>query len=409
MSIENISAVASAKRVLVGVSGGIAAYKSPDLVRRLKERGCEVRVVMTRGAQQFVTELTFQAVSGNPVHSSLLDADAEAGMGHIELARWAEQILIAPATADLLARLAQGRADDLLTTLCLATEAPIAVAPAMNRMMWQNPATQENLDKLKQRGVAVYGPGAGEQACGETGQGRMLEPQELANLVLVDQPSLPNMSGLKVLVTAGPTREPLDPVRYITNRSSGLMGYSVAAACANAGATVSLVSGPVKLEAPPGVARQSVETALQMHESVLQQAEQADIFIATAAVADYRAADVAEQKIKKESGQDNAAPTMDLVQNPDILADVARLPDRPFCVGFAAETENLEAYARDKLQRKNLDMIAANRVGENQGFDTPNNALTVFWADGEQDLPEAAKPKLAQALVELIHERYSNR
>lgn len=393
------------QRVLLGVSGGIAAYKSPDLVRRLKERGCDVRVVLTRGAQQFVTPLTFQAVSGNSVHTELMDADAEAGMGHIELARWAEKIVIAPATADLIARLAQGRADDLLTTLCLASSAPLVIAPAMNRGMWQHPATQENIETLKHRGVDVLGPGAGEQACGDVGEGRMLEPLEIAaEICQRESPPLPDLSGLKVLITAGPTREPIDPVRYITNRSSGLMGFSIAEVFAQAGAAVTLVAGPVRLDTPANVHRVDVETAAQMHEVATSHAAEADIFVGCAAVADYRPANVADQKIKKG----DSAPKIELIQNADILADISTGKNRPFCVGFAAETENLGDNAQSKLQRKQLDMIAANCVGENLGFDSPDNALSVYWADGEQQLDRAPKPELARQLVLLIHKKLNS-
>lgn len=394
------------KRVLLGVSGGIAAYKSPDLVRRLRERGHEVRVVMTRAAQDFITPLSLQAVSGQAVHTTLLDEQAEAAMGHIELARWADVVLIAPATADVLARLAHGLADDLLSTLCLATEAPIVVAPAMNARMWAAPATRANVKTLRARGVRLLGPGTGEQACGETGEGRMLEPADIAaalEALLIDAAGEPLLAGLGVLITAGPTREAIDPVRYISNHSSGKMGYAVASAARAAGASVILVSGPCDLSAPPGVERVAVESAAEMRDAVLARVDGCDIFIAAAAVADYRPAEKAVQKIKKKSkGMDIA-----LVRNPDILAEVAARAHPVFTVGFAAETENLESHARDKLARKSLDMIAANPVaGENQGFGADTNRLHIFWADGERDLGEASKAELAERLVALVAERF---
>ncbi len=393
-------------RVLLGVSGGIAAYKSPDLVRRLRERGHEVRVVMTRAARDFITPLSLQAVSGQPVHTTLLDEQAEAAMGHIELARWADVVLIAPASADIMARLAHGLADDLLSTLCLATRAPIVVAPAMNQQMWAAAATQANVKTLRARGVRLLGPGAGDQACGEVGEGRMLEPAELAaaldGLVLVDTAGA-DLAGVCVLITAGPTREAIDPVRYISNHSSGKMGYALAAAARSAGASVILVSGPCDLPAPPGVERVLVESAAEMRDAVLSRADGCDIFIAAAAVSDYRPAERAEQKIKKKSESLAIA----LVRNADILAEVAARDHPPFTVGFAAETESLEAHARDKLVRKSLDMIAANPVGgPNLGFGADTNALRVFWNDGERDLGEASKTELAQRLVALIAERF---
>lgn len=415
------------KRILLGITGGIAAYKSADLVRRLREAGGEVRVAMTPAATTFVTPLTFQAVSGQPVHTELLDAGAEAGMGHIELARWADLILIAPATADFLARLAHGMANDLLSTLCLATDQPIAVAPAMNRLMWQNAATQDNCRLLARRGVKIWGPGVGEQACGEIGAGRMLEPVELCTLVIeqlgmrddaaefraerpvAEQSSVAPLSpydlqGLTVLLTAGPTREALDPVRFISNRSTGKMGFAVAAAAAVAGARVILVSGPVGLKTPPGVERIDVESAVEMHAAIMERVQRADIFIATAAVADYRAASPAEQKIKKT--RDTL--TLELIRNPDILAEVAALRShRPFTVGFAAETHDVVHYAEDKRRRKNLDLIAANRVGvAGSGFESDRNQLHVLWEGGERVLPLADKTLLGQQLMALIAERY---
>jgi phosphopantothenoylcysteine decarboxylase/phosphopantothenate--cysteine ligase len=415
------------KRILLGVTGGIAAYKSADLVRRLREIGAEIQVAMTPAATAFVAPLTFQAVSGRPVHTELLDANAEAGMGHIELARWADLILVAPATADFLARLAHGMANDLLSTLCLATDQPIAVAPAMNRLMWQNIATQDNCRLLARRGVKIWGPGVGEQACGEIGAGRMLEPVELCNHVVVQigarddaaelQAELPiversptspltphGLQGLTVLLTAGPTREALDPVRFISNRSTGRMGFAVAEAAAAAGARVVLISGPVTLKTPAGVERIDVESAVEMREAVMERAHQADIFIATAAVADYRAANPAEQKIKKTRD----ALTLELVRNPDILAEVAALRShRPFTVGFAAETHDVLRYAEDKRRRKNLDMIAANQVGvAGSGFESEQNELHVLWEGGERVLPLADKTLLGQQLMALIAERY---
>lgn len=393
----------SGRRILLGVTGGIAAYKSADLVRRLRDAGAEVRVVMTAAAAQFVGPLTFQAVSGNAVHQDLLDPQAEAGMGHIELARWADTVLVAPASADFMARLAHGFANDLLTTLCLATEAEIVLAPAMNRVMWANAATQANARILRERGVRLLGPGEGDQACGEVGAGRMLEPLELVAL-LAPQNGGP-LSGKRVLITAGPTREPIDPVRYITNRSSGKMGFAVAAAARQAGAEVTLVAGPVRLETPAGVQRVDVETAAQMYDAVMSHVQSADIFIGTAAVADYRPATMATAKIKKTEAELGLA----LERTQDILQSVAALEDAPFCVGFAAETDDLAGYARSKLERKKLDMIAANWVGGETGFDSDDNALEVFWRDGHVTLARQPKPQLAQALVRLIAERYDEK
>jgi len=388
-------------RVVLGVSGGIAAYKSADLVRRLRERGCEVRVVMTRGARAFVTPLTFQAVSGNPVHTDLLDASAEAAMGHIELARWAGVVLIAPASADVMARLAHGLADDLLSTLCLATSAPLVLAPAMNRQMWAAAATQENRRLLESRGVRLLGPGDGSQACGEVGPGRMLDPADIVARLLGGPPAGP-LCGRTVLVTAGPTREAIDPVRYVSNRSSGKMGYAVAAAAAEAGARVTLVSGPTGLEAPAGVERVSVTSAGEMHRAVTERAGGADVFIAAAAVADYRPQDLAAQKIKKSAQRLE----LTMVRNPDILADVAARPSAPFTVGFAAETEDLERNALDKLRRKSLDLVAANRVdGAEVGFDSDDNALTLYWEGGSASLPAAPKMEIARALLRVVAER----
>lgn len=389
------------KHVLVGVTGGIAAYKSPHLVRRLRDAGADVRVVLTASAERFVTALTFQTVSAHPVPTGLWDPAAETGMAHIELARWADLILIAPATAEAMAKLAIGAADDLLSTLCLASEAPLVLAPAMNRIMWAHPATQANRATLESRGVRFLGPGIGTLAEAESGPGRMLEPLEIVAALAEPGP----LAGVSVLVTAGPTREPVDAVRYVSNRSSGRMGYAVAAAAARAGAAVTLVSGPVALAAPAGVERVDVETAAEMHVATMAKAADADIFIATAAVADYAPADPSAFKIKKS----DAALDIKLEPTVDILAAVAALADGPFTVGFAAETDDVEANARAKLEKKGLDMIAANRVGAGQGFETDDNALTVLWSDGRKDLARAPKPALAMQLVDLIARRYANR
>ena len=388
-------------RILLGVTGGIAAYKSAELVRRLRDRGAEVQVVMTAGARQFVTPLTFQALSGRPVRTDLWDEAAEAAMGHIELARWADRVLVAPASADFLARLAHGLAGDLLTTLCLATDAPLSVAPAMNRLMWANAATQANVALLRSRGVTVLGPGEGDQACGETGPGRMLEPTEIVNALAPGDSASGAMAGLKVLITAGPTRERIDPVRFITNRSSGKMGFAVAEAAREAGAEVVLVSGPVNVATPPGVRRVDVETAEQMMNAVDEHLAGTDIFIAAAAVSDYRPVQCATEKIKKTSD----SLTLALSRTTDVLATVAARAPRPFVVGFAAETQNVERNALAKLEGKRLDMIAANQVGDNLAFDCEDNALTVYWPGGRQDLGHAPKRQLAAALVSLIAER----
>jgi phosphopantothenoylcysteine decarboxylase / phosphopantothenate---cysteine ligase len=391
------------KRILLGVTGGIAAYKSPDLVRRLRERGAEVQVVMTAGAREFVTATTFQAVSGRPVRTDLWDAAAEAAMGHIELARWADVVLIAPATADFLARLATGQADDLLATLCLATEATVAVAPAMNHVMWSNAATRANVATLQQRGIQIFGPGAGDQACGESGEGRMLEPLELVDRIAALPSGDGPLRGRRVLISAGPTRERIDPVRFISNRSSGKMGFAVAQAAREAGAEVVLVSGPVSLPTPPGVRRIDVESAADMLTAVLKEVEGTDIFISTAAVADYRPARPADQKIKKTSD------TLDLCmeRTSDVLATVAARADRPFVVGFAAETESVEQNARLKLLKKNLDMIAANEVGHDKAFDCEDNQLIVLWRNGRHELGKASKLALARELVALIAESFA--
>lgn len=390
--------------VVLGITGGIAAYKAPDLVRRLRERGADVQIVMTTSAEEFVTPTALQAVSGMPIRSNLWDKEAEAAMSHIELARWADVVLIAPATAEVMARIVSGGAPDLLTTICLATEAPIALAPAMNHVMWSNPATQANREVLEQRGIHILGPGVGSQACGETGAGRMLEPDAIAATVfsLTGGKGEGLLEGRKVVVTAGPTREAIDPVRYISNRSSGKMGYAIAGAAAAQGADVVLVSGPVNLPEPTGTERMCVETAEEMYTVTHEAIRGADIFIAAAAVADYRPAIIVEQKIKKN----DAAMSLKLVRCPDILASVAALEAAPFTIGFAAETENVLSYARGKLEKKKLDLIVANRVGRDCGFDRDDNAATVLWNNGEKSFPTCSKVDLARALIELAAEHF---
>ena len=394
------------KRIVLGVTGSIAAYKSADLVRRLRESGAEVRVIMTAGGREFITPLTLQAVSGQPVHSDLLNVEAEAGMGHIELAKWADLVLIAPASADCLARLVQGRGDDLLGAVCLASNALLAVAPAMNQAMWSDAATQKNVETLRQRAVHIFGPGKGEQACGDVGAGRMLEPAELVNesMALFATGAL---AGLQILITAGPTREPIDPMRYISNRSSGRMGYAVAEACVEAGAKVILVSGPVCLPTPERLTRIDIETAAEMLAAVESKLGECDIFISAAAVADYRPAHRAEQKLKKS----DEAISLELERTEDVLAKVAAQDVAPFTVGFAAETENIAENAQGKLQAKGLNMIAANKIGKTEsgeplGVESEDNALSVFWHGGGQDLPRAHKSQLARQLVALIGQRY---
>lgn len=407
----------STPHILLAVTGGIAAYKSAILVRRLREYGCDVRVVMTESAQQFITPLTFQALSGNPVHTALLDADAEAGMGHIELARWADLLLVAPASCNTLAKFAHGLADDLLSTLYLANKAPVWVAPAMNQQMWAATATQRNLQQLQQDGVHIIMPTAGEQACGDVGVGRMSEPEEIAVQVhdffahrqrqLAEQFGL--LAGQHVVITAGPTREAIDPVRYISNHSTGKMGFAIAAACYRAGAKVSLIAGPVSLPTPNGVQRIDVHTAVEMLQNSQDLVAQGcDIFIATAAVADYRVLNVAEQKIKKSVDGEQAL-TLQLTENPDIVATIARtdLQKRPFMVGFAAETQHVEQYAQHKLTAKKLDMIACNDVSRADiGFASDDNAMTVFFAEQHQKSPQhlakANKQQIAEQLVGLI-------
>lgn len=388
-------------RILLGVTGGIAAYKSAELVRLLKKSGYEVRVVMTRGAEAFVTPLTFQALSGEPVRVSLLDPEAESGMGHIELAKWADQVVVAPASADFIARLAQGMADDLLTTLCCATEAPVAVAPAMNQAMWSNRRTQRNIELLAEDAqVTLWGPDQGAQACGDVGPGRMLEPAVLFDLI--SGASKGPLAGQRVVITAGPTREPIDPVRYISNYSSGKMGYALASAARAAGANVVLVSGPVSIEAPAGIDVRGVTTAQDMLEHASRAVDEGcDLFIATAAVADYRPDSCAGDKIKKS----DEGMSLSLVRNPDTLATIAARADAPFTVGFAAETRDVEHYALDKLTRKKLNMIVANDVSApGLGFNSDSNAVIAFWPQGREVIGPDTKAAVAQRLIALIGE-----
>lgn len=391
------------KHIVLGVTGSIAAYKSADLIRRLREAGAEIRVVMTKAACEFITPLTLQTLSGHPVATELLDADQESAMGHIALARWADWILVAPCSADTLSRLARGRADDLLSSMILASDKPLALAPAMNNKMWQHPATQDNLRQLAGRGVYVLGPGSGDQACGEQGEGRLIEPLEIVNQ-LTRWLNPGELAGQKVLITAGPTHEPLDPVRYLANRSSGKMGFALAEAAVAAGAEVTLIAGPVALPTPQRVKRVDVETAAQMAAAVEAELADCAIFIGCAAVADFTPARPADQKIKK-AGQTSLQ--LDLQATTDILASVGHHARRPaLVVGFAAETGALETYARDKLQRKNADMIAANDVTQGRAFGRDDNALTIFWPEGQIQLAQAAKTQLARELMFLITERY---
>ena len=390
------------KRILLGLTGGIAAYKSADLARRLRDADADVRIAMTRAAEEFITPLTMQVVSGHPVHRHLIDAATESGMSHIELARWADLVLVAPASANFMAKLNQGRADDLLSTVCLATEAPIAIAPAMNQQMWANPATQRNVFGLKQLGIHFFGPASGDQACGETGPGRMLEPNEIVAKAetLFETGAL---EGLRVTITAGPTWEAIDPVRGISNRSSGKMGYAVALAAIEAGAHVTLISGPTFLTAPEKVQRVSVSSAKQMHQAVMDAIDQTDIFIGVAAVADYRPRVAGGSKIKKHS----QTLTLELVRNPDILASVAARPDAPFTVGFAAETEDVLANAQQKLIDKGVDLIAANQVGKvDSGFDADHNALILIDKEGSTELGRQTKSRLARELIQQIAKRF---
>ncbi|MCB2387742.1 bifunctional phosphopantothenoylcysteine decarboxylase/phosphopantothenate--cysteine ligase CoaBC [Thalassolituus alkanivorans] len=393
------------KRILLGITGGIAAYKAAELVRILKKAGAEVRVVMTAGAMEFITPLTLQALSGNPVHHALLDPEAEAGMGHIELAKWADLLLVAPASANFIARLTQGSGDDLLTTICLATEAPIALAPAMNQAMWREPITQANIARLtdlKGSKLHMFGPAEGVQACGDVGPGRMLEPEQIAAHA-ADLFETGLLAGLEVVITAGPTREAIDPVRYISNHSSGKMGYAIAAAARDAGARVTLISGPVVIPAPERVNCVRTESARDMLDASLAMLGRCNIFIAAAAVADYRPMTAAHQKIKKSAD----SMELTLVKNPDVVATVAAHELRPFTVGFAAETQDVDVYARDKLVRKNLDIIVANDVSLSEiGFNSDQNAVTVFWAENQQSFAQMSKQALARELVELIAHRY---
>ncbi|MCL9780345.1 bifunctional phosphopantothenoylcysteine decarboxylase/phosphopantothenate--cysteine ligase CoaBC [Vibrio sp. S4M6] len=394
------------KKILLGISGGIAAYKCADLTRRLMERGAKVQVVMTEAAKEFITPLTMQAVSGRPVSDSLLDPAAEASMGHIELAKWADLVLLAPATADLIARIAAGMGNDLLTTLVLATDSPIALSPAMNQQMYKNIATQENVDTLARRGMLIWGPASGEQACGDIGPGRMLEPMQLVEQCEAYFQPKP-LSGKSVLITAGPTREAIDPVRYISNHSSGKMGFALAEAAAQLGASVTLISGPVNLQSPHSVQRVEVSSAQEMHTQVMNVADKHDVFIGCAAVADYRPVSIAENKIKKTDDNDDISIAM--TKNPDIIASVAALTaNRPFTVGFAAETQDVAKYAKNKLAKKNLDMICANDVSiEGQGFNSNDNAITLYWKNGEKCLPLSSKKVLAHSIMLNVHERLS--
>ncbi len=392
------------RRLLLGVTGGIAAYKAADLTRRLMEAGAEVQVVMTTSAREFVQPLTFQALSGKPVRTELFDEQAEAAMGHIELARWADAIVVAPASANFIERLARGSADDLLTTLCVATDRPIFVVPAMNRLMWANDATQENVQKLRARGVQILGPGSGSQACGEIGEGRMWEPITIRDAIAQALNQGP-LRGVHVVVTAGPTREPLDPVRVITNRSSGKQGFALAQALASLGAKVTLVAGPVSLATPRGIERVDVETADQMLAAAMSAADRAHIFVGTAAVADYRPKAAAKEKIKKKDD----ALSIDLERTTDILGAVRAKHPKMFVVGFAAETEKLAEHAQDKLKKKKLDLVAANWVGNGRAFDRDDNALHLFWQGGEKELPQKSKADLARELAAVIAQRYGNR
>ena len=404
MSIAN-------KNILLGVTGGIAAYKAPDMVRKLTALGANVRVVVTDSAAEFVSPLALQAVSGHPVHQHLLDPAAEAAMGHIELAKWADILLIAPATANTLAKLAHGMADDLLTTLYLATTATLYIAPAMNQQMWKAVATQRNIACLEEHGVTFIGPAIGEQACGDIGAGRMVEPVDIASVLNTAKddafqrfPAQQNLAGRNVMITAGPTREPLDPVRYISNHSSGKMGFAIAKAASAAGANVTLVAGPVSLSTPANCFRIDVVTADDMLSACEKLTPSTDIFISTAAVADYKASTIADNKIKKTGDE----LTLTFIKNPDILAKISGRPDRPFCVGFAAESQNVEDYARSKLVKKKLDMIAANNITvDGLGFNSDKNALHVIWKDGDKRFPATSKNELAEQLVALIAERFA--
>ncbi|MGV6858267.1 MAG: bifunctional phosphopantothenoylcysteine decarboxylase/phosphopantothenate--cysteine ligase CoaBC [bacterium] len=389
------------QRILLGITGGIAAYKAAELTRTLKKAGAEVICVMTPAAHEFITPITLQALSGEPVRTEQFDPEGEAAMSHIELARWADLVLVAPASADFMARLASGSTGDLLTTVCLATPARIAIAPAMNQQMWANSQTKRNVEALHRNKIMIIGPDRGEQACGDHGPGRMVEPDDIAHWVNEHFHQGP-LEGKRVLVTAGPTREAIDPVRFLSNRSSGKMGFAVAEAARKAGASVLLIAGPVSLPTPAGVTRIDIESAEEMHQQVLAHIDSQDIFIATAAVADYRPRHATEHKLKKHSSD----LSLELERTPDILKSISTSSDKPFTVGFAAETEHLEQHAREKLVNKNLDMIAANSVGNGLGFDRDDNALHVFWGGGEKKLARQPKNLLAEELVELIAHRF---
>ncbi|WP_047682784.1 MULTISPECIES: bifunctional phosphopantothenoylcysteine decarboxylase/phosphopantothenate--cysteine ligase CoaBC [Xenorhabdus] len=397
----------SGKHIVLGISGGIAAYKTAELVRRLRDYGAQVRVVMTPAAEAFITPLTLQAVSGYPVSDDLLDPAAEAAMGHIELAKWADLIILAPATADLLARLSIGMANDLVTTICLASVAPLAVVPAMNQQMYRAQATQHNLNILRERNVLIWGPDEGSQACGDVGPGRMIEPMAIVELATQLFNPIQDLMGLQITITAGPTREALDPVRFITNHSSGKMGFSIAQAAAERGAKVTLIAGPVNLTTPQNVKRIDVTSALEMHEQVQAIAASQHIFIGCAAVSDYRFKQISDEKIKKQGDEI----TYTLVKNPDIVANVAAMEKhRPFVVGFAAETQNVEEYARVKLKQKNLDLICANNVSlAEHGFNSDTNALHLFWHDGRINLPHSNKLQLSHRLLDEIFKRYDEK
>ncbi len=392
------------KRIILGITGGIAAYKSAELTRLYKTAGADVRVVMTPAATEFITPLTLQALSANNVHTTLLDPEAEAGMGHIELARWADIIVIAPASADFIARLTSGMANDLLTTICLASDAPICLAPAMNQAMWRSHATQQNVMALSRQDISIWGPDSGEQACGDFGPGRMIEPSAVC-AATAKMFAVQSLSGKTVCITAGPTREAIDPVRYISNHSSGKMGYALAVAAIEAGAKVTLISGPVSLATPERAARINVESADQMLRAVLESIAGCDIFIGCAAVADFKLAEIASHKIKKASSDHM---TLNLVKNPDIIARVAALPNKPFTVGFAAETQNIIEYATAKLATKNLDLIAANDVANSDiGFNSEYNALTLISAHQQHKLPQTTKAKLARQMIDYIAQQIS--
>lgn len=397
----------SGKKIVLGISGGIAAYKAPELVRRLRDRGADVRVAMTEAAKAFITPLSLQAVSGYPVADSLLDPAAEAAMGHIELGKWADLVILAPATADLIARVAAGMANDLVSTICLATPSPVAVVPAMNQQMYRAAATQHNLQVLGGRNLLIWGPDSGSQACGDIGPGRMLDPLAIVALAEQHFTARHDLQHLKIMITAGPTREPLDPVRFITNHSSGKMGFAIAAAAAARGANVTLVAGPVSLPTPPGVTRIDVTTALEMDAVVQQHAQQQSIVIGCAAVADYRAEQIADKKIKKQGDE----LLIKMIKNPDIIAGVGALTlNRPFVVGFAAETNNVEEYARKKRVSKQLDLICANDVSmSNQGFNSDDNALHLFWQEGDKVLPLESKTRLGHLLLDEIVTRYDEK